>query len=149
MILLDTNVFARSAQPGHSQYPSAIAAVETLRLRNETLCLVPQVLFEYWVVATRPVEHNGLGMTAAEAATDLVAVVQRFHLYRDERAIFDGWQKLVLQYQVLGKNPHDARLVAAMERHGLSHILTFNTSDFSRYSQIQIPDPRQVAVRIP
>ena len=68
MILLDTNILARSAQPGHSQYQSAIAAVDTLRLRNETLCLVPQVLYEYWVVATRPVEQNGLGMTAAEAA---------------------------------------------------------------------------------
>ena len=103
MILLDTNVLARSAQPGHSQYESAISAVDTLRLHNETLCLVPQVLYEYWAVATRPVEQNGLGMTAIEAAADLVAVVQRFHLHRDERAIFDGWQKLVLQYQVLGR----------------------------------------------
>ena len=149
MILLDTNILARSAQPGHSQYQSAIAAVDALRLRNETLCLVPQVLYEYWVVATRPVEQNGLGMTAAEAAADLVAVLQRFHLYRDERAIFDGWQKLVLQYQVLGKNAHDARLVVAMERHGISHILTFNLPDFSRYSHIQVLDPRQVAASMP
>lgn len=108
-----------------------------------------QVLYEYWVVATRPVEQNGLGMTVAEAAADLVAVLQRFHLYRDERAIFDGWQKLVLQYQVFGKNAHDARLVVAMERHDISHILTFNTSDFSRYPQIQILDPREVATSVP
>jgi len=149
MILLDTNILARSAQPGHSQYQSAIVAIDTLRLRNETLCLVPQVLYEYWVVATRPVEQNGLGMTAAEAAVDLVVVVQRFHLYRDERAIFDGWQKVVLRHQGLGKNAHDARLVVAMERHGISHILTFNTADFSRYPQIQILDPKQVAAGIP
>jgi len=149
MILLDTNVLARSAQPGHSQYPSAIAAVETLGLRNERLCVVPQVLYEYWVVATRPVEQNGLGMTAIEAAADLVATIQRFHVYRDERAILDSWQKLVLQYQVLGKNAHDARLVAAMERHGISRILTFNASDFSRYPGIQILDPRQVATGMP
>jgi predicted nucleic acid-binding protein len=146
MILLDTNVLARAAQPGHSQYPLAVTAVEVLCLQNETLCLVPQVLYEYWVIATRPVAQNGLGMTAAEAAADLAAIVQRMHIYRDERAIFDGWQKLVAQYQVLGKNAHDARLVAAMQRHGIARILTFNTSDFSRFSGIQILDPRQVAM---
>ena len=146
MILVDTNILARSAQPGHSQHQIAIEAVEALRLRDETLCLVPQVLYEYWSVATRPVEQNGLGMTADEAAADLVATVQRFHVFRDERAIFDVWQRLVLQYRVLGKNSHDARLVAAMERHGISGILTFNASDFSRYPGIQILDPAQVVM---
>ncbi|MCG6133823.1 MAG: hypothetical protein MET45_04030 [Nostoc sp. LLA-1] len=31
-------------------------------------------------------------------------------------------------------NVHDARLVAVMCVHGLTHILTFNISDFTRYS---------------
>lgn len=41
-----------------------------------------------------------------------------------------------------GKNAHDARLVAAMVRHGLTHILTFNAQDFSRYRGITIDDAR-------
>jgi hypothetical protein len=48
MILLDTNILARSAQPAHSQYQTAVDAVAVLRLQGETLCLVPQVLYEYW-----------------------------------------------------------------------------------------------------
>ncbi len=31
-------------------------------------------------------------------------------------------------------NVHDARLTAAMLVHGLTHILTFNISDFARYT---------------
>jgi predicted nucleic acid-binding protein len=145
MILVDTNILARSAQPEHSQYPPAVAAIEILRFRSETLCLVPQVHYEYWVVATRPVEQNGLGMTADEAAADIVDSVKRFRLFRDERAILDAWLKLVWQYKVIGKGGHDARLVAAMERHNISRILTFNTSDFRRFPGIVVLDPLQVA----
>jgi predicted nucleic acid-binding protein len=71
--------------------------------------------------------------------------MQRFRLFRDERAIFEPWHQLVVQYEVLGKNGHDARLVAAMQRHSLTHILTFNGNDFHRYPGITILDPANVA----
>jgi predicted nucleic acid-binding protein len=64
---------------------------------------------------------------------------------RDERGILDVWQPLALQYQVQGKQAHDARLVAAMQRHVLAHILTFNTADFQRYREIAVLDPAAVA----
>ena len=145
MILVDTNIVLRAAQPSHSLHALAVASVTNLRLANETLCLVPQVLYEYWVVATRSIEQNGLGMTAAEAETDVTTLVQSMRLFRDERAIFEPWQQLVIKYQVLGKNAHDARLVAAMQRHGLTQILTFNTGDFKRFHDIKVLDPRIVA----
>ncbi len=145
MILLDTNILARSAQPAHSQHQTAVDAVAVLRLQGEILCLVPQVLYGYWSVATRPVAQNGLGMTAADASADIAASVGRFQFFHDERAIFERWQQLVVQCQSLGKNGHDARLVAAMKRHGIVQILTFNMPDFHRYPGIQVLDPRQVA----
>ena len=145
MILVDTNILARAAQPSHSQYPTAVAAVETLRLQSEVLCVVPQVIYEFWVVATRPLDQNGLGMTASATAADLAAITQRFPVYHDDSTILIRWQKLVSQYQCLGKNGHDARLVAAMELHGIGAILTFNASDFRRYSGIQVLEPAVVA----
>jgi hypothetical protein len=36
-------------------------------------------------------------------------------------------------YQILGKTAHDGRLVAAMQRHSISNLLTFNKGDFARY----------------
>ncbi len=41
-------------------------------------------------------------------------------------------------------NVHDARLVAAMLVHGLSHILTFNTTEFARYSEITAVHPTAI-----
>jgi hypothetical protein len=49
----------------------------------------------------------------------------------------------------MGKPAHDARLVAAMERHGLTHLLTFNLVDFQRYAGLELLDPHQVAARQP
>lgn len=42
----------------------------------------------------------------------------------------------------MGKvNVHDTRLVAAMLVHGLTHILTFNISDFLPYPEITAVNP--------
>ena len=103
MILVDTNVLLRMVQPSHSMHATALMAVSKLRLANESLCLVPQVLYEFWVVATRPVEPNGLGMTLAEAEADVTRLIQRFRLFRDERAIFERWRELVVQHRILGR----------------------------------------------
>jgi predicted nucleic acid-binding protein len=42
---------------------------------------------------------------------------------------------------VQGKQAHDARLVAAMKRHSINQILTFNTADFARYAEITAISP--------
>ena len=38
-----------------------------------------------------------------------------------------------MRHGVVGSKVHDARLVAAMNVHGVRRILTFNTDDFTRY----------------
>lgn len=42
-------------------------------------------------------------------------------------------RRLGLRIGVSGMRVHDARLVAAMLAHGLTHILTFNVKDCQRY----------------
>ena len=76
-----------------------------------TLCLVPQVIYEFWVAATRPVEVNGLGMDVPLAQHSIEGLLQDFVLLKDERGIFGNWQSLVIANAVKGKGAHDARLV--------------------------------------
>lgn len=138
MILVDTNVLLRLAQPGHSSYPAALNALSQLRLDGRSLCLTPQVLYEFWAVATRPTEANGLGMTAAKAQEDVTKILSRFFLLKDEDGLFERWRALVVQHEVLGKKSHDARLVAAMQCHGVENLLTFNGDDFKRFADISV-----------
>jgi predicted nucleic acid-binding protein len=51
----------------------------------------------------------------------------------------------VIQYRVSGKPAHDARLVAAMQVHGLTSILTFDRTGFSRYAGIKVVHPADAA----
>lgn len=106
---------------------------------------MPQILYEYWVVVTRPVAQQGLGFTALEATAELTRLQALFPLLQDSSSLFGEWERLVTTYHVLGKNAHDTRLVAAMIVHGMTHILTFNRADFARFSGIVILDPAVVA----
>ena len=116
-ILLDTNILLRLGDKVHPMHATATAAINALDYAGHVSVLVPQVLYEYWVVATRPVAVNGLGM--APALTDQVVSkwLAVYPLLRDERRVFENWRDLVNVYQVKGKNAHDTRLVAAMRRH--------------------------------
>ena len=148
LTLLDSNVLLRAAEPSHAQHGIAVAALRALRKAGYDPCVVPQVLYEFWVVATRPIEQNGLGMSAAEAESEVTRLgPPLFRLFRDERAIYDRWRQLVVPLNITGKNAHDARLVAAMQRHGLTHLLTFNVGDFRRYPGIQVVQPQSIIVQ--
>jgi predicted nucleic acid-binding protein len=59
------------------------------------------------------------------------------------------WERLVTLHHVTGKNAHDARLVAAMVVHGITHLLTFNTADFVRFPGVMALDPASVAASSP
>lgn len=52
---------------------------------------------------------------------------------------------MVAAYACQGKVAHDARYVAAMRAHGLTHLLTFNGADFARFPGITVLDPHTVA----
>ena len=95
-------------------------------------------------VYTRPLERNGLGHTPAEAEAEVVRLKGLFSLLPDSPTIYSSWERLVVSYGVRGVNVHDARLVAAMLVHELTHILTFNTRDFTRYTEITAVHPTLV-----
>jgi predicted nucleic acid-binding protein len=135
-ILLDTNVLLRSAEPGHAQHHITTDAVTRLRQQGHELVVVPQVFYEFWSVATRPIENNGLGMSVVEAEAELKALKSLFRFLRDERAIYLHWEQLVAAHDVKGKKALDARPVAAMIRHAVTHLLTFNVQDFVRYPSV-------------
>ncbi|WP_372726689.1 type II toxin-antitoxin system VapC family toxin [Nostoc sp. TCL26-01] len=122
--------------------PDAANAIRKLRSRGEQLHIVPQNLIEFWCVYTRPIERNGLGRSVTEAQAEVKRLKELFPLLLDTEAIYQEWERLVIAYGIRGINVHDARLVAAMLVHGLTHILTFNVSDFARYSEITAVNPK-------
>jgi hypothetical protein len=71
-----------------------------------------------------------------------------FPLLDDTPAIFPAWKTIVHSLGVIGKQVHDARLVAVCHVHSVSHLMTFNVSHFARFTGvapgITIVDPATV-----
>ncbi len=143
--LIDTSVLVRTLDANSSQQSTAIDALARLRSQDETLCVFAQNLIEFWAVATRPKESNGLGLSVKEARSRLDQIKIFFVLKSDDETVFENWERIVDNYGVHGKTVHDARIVAAVQTNGIINILTFNTSDFARYSEIiQAVSPQDI-----
>ncbi len=100
--------------------------------------MLPQNCVEFWNVFTRPATRNGFGLSIQQTNHSLRLVEKIFPLLPDDARIHREWRKLVFSFGVSGIQVHDARIVAAMLVHQVTHILTFNTADFVRYSKIGI-----------
>ena len=143
-VLLDANLLLRLDDEGHAHHDTALAALDWLAAHDHEAVIVPQVLYEYWVVATRPLEVNGLGLDVASAERAVAEWMTVFKPLLDERGVFGHWRDLVSAHEVKGKNAHDARLVAAMQRHRVTTLVTFNTPDFARFTGINVFSPADV-----
>jgi predicted nucleic acid-binding protein len=140
--LIDTNVLLRFVQHSEPQHPEVRAALIKLRKQGELLCLTPQILVEFWNVCTRPASsRGGFGLSPNTTAGHLRWLERNFQLLPDNDKIHDEWKRLVELHEVRGVQVHDARLAAVMLTHGVSHILTFNTKDFERYTTLTAVNP--------
>ena len=144
LVLVDTNILLRGAQPTHPMHTETVNAQMELRRRGDLLCLVAQNLIEFRAVATRPTEANGLGMSQSQADAEIVRLKSLYHVVPDVPTILPEWERLVRLYGAAGKQNHDARIAAAMVAHGILTLLTFNKSDFIRYSEITPVTPTEV-----
>jgi predicted nucleic acid-binding protein len=145
LVLLDTNVLLRLSDGASADQPVAMQAVSHLRLRGDRSCLTAQNIVEFWAVATRPVDVNGLGWTTQRTADEIAQLLRRFQFLEDSPGILTHWLTLVKAHDIKGKRVHDARLVATMLTHGVTHLLTFNTDDFKDYANIALLHPNDVA----
>lgn len=145
--LADTNILLRfiaSTDPNHILVRDVIYS---LLKSGEEVCYTSQNLAEFWNVCTHPVtSRSGFGLSIEETDRRAKVVESYFTFLPDSEATHAQWRRLVVDYKVSGVQVHDARLVAAMLVHGLSHILTFNTNDFARYAEITAVHPTAVTI---
>lgn len=141
--LLDTNVILRLVDRNDAAHNQCQAAIEALITRGDEPCLAPQVLVEFWVVATRPAQSNGFGWDVATARNAVEGLRAQFALPPEGQELFEEWFRLVATCGVSGKRAHDARLAAFARVHELKAVLTLNPGDFNGLG-IQVLEPASV-----
>lgn len=146
--LIDTNIVGRLANVLDTRHATASRAVMELHRRGEVLHVTPQVLIEFRNVATRPTALNGLGLSVARAEALAAQFESKFPLLTETPDIYPAWKALVGALGIVGKQVHDARLVAVCHAHAVTHLLTFNVADFARMAGfgpgVVVVDPASV-----
>ncbi len=98
-------------------------------------------MIEFWNVASRPLENNGFGWDPERVDTEISGLESLLTILPDSQSIYREWRKLVVAYGIVGKQVHDTRIVAAMNVHNITNLLTFNGADFKRFEHINLIDP--------
>jgi predicted nucleic acid-binding protein len=88
-------------------------------------------------------------MDLTKVQTELARLKNDLTFLPDVPAIYLEWEGLVINHAVIGKNAHDTRIVAAMNIHGITHLLTFNGDDFKRFQGITVVAPDEVVNQQP
>jgi predicted nucleic acid-binding protein len=142
--LVDTNILLRMTRRSDPQHQIVDTALARLAFQGTILHYTHQNIAELWNAMTRPLMRNGLGLTVADAEREVRAIEAGMSFLPDSAAVYREWRRIVLQHSVLGVQVHDARLAAAMYVHRVSHILTLNVTDFSRFSSIMAMHPGSI-----
>jgi predicted nucleic acid-binding protein len=137
-IFVDTNVLLAATDTSRDQHAEAIQFLDGALKGDQRLFVIAQIFREYLVVATRPLEANGLGLSSSDAS-DNVCRFQRFlEILPEDGKTTDHLLLLIREGHLKGKRIHDANLVASMVRHGLRKLKTYNPADFKSFSELDI-----------
>ena len=136
-IFIDTNILLTASDSSREDYSFAQGIFNKIAISGCHPISSGQVLREYLVVATRPKNANGLGLSPGDAVHNIKEFEKRITIYEERKSTADLLQHLVVRYQLKGKRIHDANIAATMKTHGISFLLTQNTADFKCFDEIK------------
>jgi predicted nucleic acid-binding protein len=131
LVVVDTNVLLAATDRSRAAH---LAATEFLNEDERRLALTPQIVREYLVVATRPVDVNGFGLSGQDAVANVTQFLEDMDLLSEDGATTRGLMDLVVRDAVAGKQVHDANVVAVALSHRASAIVTDNMRHFTRFA---------------
>lgn len=137
-IFVDTNVLLAATDTTRDRHAEAISFLNGGLTGEQRIFATSQILREYLVVATRPIEVNGLALSPSDAS-DNVRRFQRFiQILPEDTETSTHLLTLIREHDLSGKRIHDANLVASMLRHGLRKLKTFNPVDFKVFADLEL-----------
>jgi len=147
--LVDTGILLRVVDRRNVACPDIVAAFRLLRSRGDVLATSTQNLREFWNVSTRPASaRGGYGRSVERTARWLRGLRQLLRIVPENATTLVGWTRLVEQHHVIGAQVHDAHIVAIMQSHAITNLLTLNPNDFRRFSSIKTMTPPEIVAAV-
>ena len=137
-LFVDTNVLLTATDESRPLHSEAARLLTGSVLQCLSLAASGQVMREYLVVATRPVDANGLGLGIEDAAANVNEFLRSLSMYSETAEVSSRLRQLALAHGIRGKRLHDANIVATMEELGIRTLVTQNAGDFAPFEDIAI-----------
>jgi predicted nucleic acid-binding protein len=124
-LLIDTNILIEATDTRRRFHADATTLVQA----RSGLVFPAQVIREYLVVATRPVDANGLGLLLPDALGNIAEFRKSIRLLPEERPVLATFLRLLAAAGCTGARIHDAHLVATAVVHRVRTIVSLNPGD--------------------
>ena len=134
-IIVDTNVLLTATTPSRPLHEQALKVMNDWPNQGIVLCTSGQILREYSVVATRPEEVNGLGLSIRDVLDNLVEISSRMRFLVENQIVVKRLRGLMEEINCKGKQIHDANIVATALTHNIEKLVTANPGDFYAFEQ--------------
>ena len=145
-LFCDTNVLLSAVDRKRRLHAQALHVLNALPNRGVALCVSGQIVREFLVVCTRPVASNGLGLSQREAVRNAEAIIRRSTILDENRNVPVRLLDIARKAICAGKQLHDANVVATMQEHGLTRLVTGNPGDFRRFKGIDLVDLAELSM---
>jgi predicted nucleic acid-binding protein len=134
-VFLDTNILVYASVPESPLHLVAINAIQSYEEAGTQLWISRQVLREYLATLTRPQLYTQ-PIPILRVTAEIRFFQNRFRMAEDNSQVTQRLLSLMEEIPVGGKQVHDANIVATMLVYHIPQLLTHNTGDFSRFSQL-------------
>ncbi len=134
-IIVDTNILVYANIENESFQEQARSKLLKLINSDFQLWISRQIIREFLVYATRYNFENER-KPIQEFVTNIFRNFKQYNIAEDSSTTTTNLQNLLIQYNISGKKVHDANIVATMQAFKIPKILTHNTKDFERFSDI-------------
>ena len=146
ILFVDTNVLLTATDASRPQHWDVGRLLGESGRHGLHLAASGQILREYLVVATRPLDANGLGLHVRDATANVNEFLRCVHLYDETEEAARRLRQLALTHGLHGKRLHDANIVATMSTHGIRVLVTQNPDDFARFDEIDLVTVDRIAI---
>ncbi|MGH2351783.1 MAG: type II toxin-antitoxin system VapC family toxin [Chloroflexota bacterium] len=144
---MDTNILVYATVPEAPRHQEAAEAIERLDAAGLELWISRQVLREFLATLTRP-QTFGEPPPLAHVIAAVQSFESQFHVADEDASVTQQLTALIQQVTVGGKQIHDANIVATMQVHGVTHLLTANPTDFRRFAHLITVVPLEAAATL-
>jgi len=133
-VFVDTNILLRVTLKQINRHDEVDALVKRIIREDSELWISGQVIREFIVQVPHP-RTLAQPLTIKQVVQEIEVMKPLFQIADETVIVREKLLKLLQEYPTVGKQVHDANIVATMLANDIDTLLTLNTKDFQRFAE--------------